>query len=252
VSALRLVQDGIPATARVGRRIAATGFAAAGAKVRLGALRREAAPDQRVARARMLQELLARVTALHGVEVVVHGSPPAGAAIVAANHVSWLDPLVLGGLMPCVPISKDAVARWPVIGSMAAELGVLFVERGNGRSGMRVLRGAARALEAGIAVLNFPEGTTTRGEGVLPFHPGLLWMARTTGVPIVPVAISYDRPELAWVGDDTFLPHYVRLAGGARAVAEVRFGAPIDPCRFQVKADLACTVRAAVAALHGS
>jgi 1-acyl-sn-glycerol-3-phosphate acyltransferase len=227
-------------------------MAAAGAAVKLGAIRRGAGPGVRRDRAALLRDLLARVTALHGVEVVVEGKAPDGAAVLASNHVSWLDPVVLGGLVPCVPISKDAVKAWPVIGAMARDLGVLFVERGNGRSGMRVLRGAARALEDGIAVLNFPEGTTTRGEDVLPFHPGLLWMARAAEVPIVPIAIAYDKPELAWVGDDSFLPHYLRLAGGARAVATVRFGAPIRPEAFLASADLARTVRNAVAALRES
>lgn len=249
---LREIQGAIPAPARASRRMVATGAAAARTALGLGALRRGTKPAERRERARRLMDLLARVTALHGIEVAVEGRPPQGAAVLASNHLSWLDPLVLGGLVPCVPISKDAVAAWPVIGAMAKDLGVLFVERGNGRSGMRVLRGAARALSDGIAVLNFPEGTTTRGDGVLPFHPGLLWMARSSEVPIVPVSISYDRPELAWVGDDSFLPHYLRLAAGTRSVACVRFGEPIWPGKFQVSADLACAVRSAVTALRGS
>jgi 1-acyl-sn-glycerol-3-phosphate acyltransferase len=251
VTALERVQGALPSTLRAGRRVAGTGLAAAGAAMRLGSLRSGEGPGVRRERAALLRDLLARVTALNGVQVLVEGAVPEGGAVLASNHVSWLDPVVLGGLLPCVPISKEAVASWPVIGSMARDLGVLFVERGNDRSGMKVLRGAARALRDGIAVLNFPEGTTTRGDGVLPFHSGLLWMARSAEIPIVPVAITYDRPELAWVGDDSFLPHYLKLAGGARAVAVVRFGAPIRPEAFAVRADLACTVRNAVATLRG-
>lgn len=246
MSALRLIQGALPATARTGRRVGATSVAAMGAAVRLGPLKRSEGPEARRGRAALLRELLARITALHGVEVEVEGPRPEGGAVVACNHVSWLDPVVVGGLVPCVPISKEAVAAWPVIGAMARDLGVLFVDRGNERSGMRVLRGAARALEDGVAVLNFPEGTTTVGDGILPFHPGLLWMARTAGAPIVPTYVAYDRPELAWVGDDAFLPHYLRLASGARARATVRFGEPIDPGGFAARADLACAVRFAV------
>lgn len=250
MSTLRLVQEGFPATARASRRLAATGAAAAGTALRLRDTAEGSVREGRLERVRMMRDLLARVTALHGVEVTVTGTLPAGAALLACNHLSWLDPLVVGGLLPCVPISKDAVAAWPVIGAMAKQLGVLFVERGNGRSGMRVLRGAVRALEDGIAVLNFPEGTTSRGEGVLPFHPGLLWMARVAEVPIIPISISYDRPELAWVGDDAFLPHYLRFAGGARAHASVRVGDPIRAEDWRASADLACAVRAAVVALR--
>ena len=252
MSALRRVQEALPAVARTGRRIAASGAAAAGTVLRARRLQDGAGPESRREQAVRLRDLLARVTTLHGVEIDVEGPVPTGAAVLASNHVSWLDPLVICGLVPCVPISKEAVARWPVVGAVARDLGVLFVERGNGRSGMRVLRGAARALEAGISVLNFPEGTTTRGDGVLPFNAGLLGMARIAEAPIVPVAISYDRPELAWVGDDTFLPHYLRFAGGGRSVAHVRFGAPIDAARFGAGTDLARSVRNAVASLLAS
>lgn len=252
MTALRRVKEALPAVARTGRRLMATGATAAGTVLDCRRLRDETGAEARRERARRLMELLARVTALHGVDVEVEGRRPEGPSLLAANHLSWLDPVVLGGLTPCVPISKEAVARWPVIGAIARDLGVLFHARGDDRSGARVLRAAARALADGVSVLNFPEGTTTRGDGVLPFSPGLLWMARHTEAPIVPVAVSYDRPELAWVGDDTFLPHYLRLAARAKARARVRFGAPIHPSSFRVGADLACTVRNAVACLLAS
>lgn len=252
MTALERAQRAIPTTVRLGHQLAGTAAAAAETALRLGKIRRGGSAEERRERARRLRDLLARVTALHRVSVEVLGRPPEGPALVAANHVSWLDPLVLGGLFPCVPISKDEVAAWPVIGAMARDLGVLFVERGDARSGRSILHGAARAFADGLAVLNFPEGTTTPGDGVLPFHPALLWMARRAGVPIVPVAISYDRAELVWVGDDTFLPHYARLSSGAPAVARVRFGDPIDPQAYEVSADLACAVRGAVVSLRAA
>jgi 1-acyl-sn-glycerol-3-phosphate acyltransferase len=252
VSALDGLREALPASARAGGRIARTGAVAFRTAMGIGGLRDGTGPDVRRARAAKLRELLAYVTALHGVDVEIEGIAPEGAAVLASNHVSWLDPLVLGGIVPCVPISKDGVASWPMVGAIARDLGVLFVERGNGRSGMRVLRGASRALGDGLAVLNFPEGTTTTGDGVLPFHPGLLWMAHDAEVPIVPVAISYDRPELAWVGDDSFLPHYLKLAGGTRSRARVRFGEPIAAGAWSASADLACAVRSSVLRLIGS
>jgi 1-acyl-sn-glycerol-3-phosphate acyltransferase len=171
--------------------------------------------------------------------------------LIASNHVSWLDPVVLCGLVPCVPISKLDVAAWPIVGALARELGVLFVERGDGHSGMTVLRGAARALEDGLAVLNFPEGTTTRGETVLPFRTALFSVAHSANAPVVPIAISYDPPELAWVGEERFLPHYLRLAAGRRARAIVRFGVPLPARAHADGAALAAAAREAVARLLG-
>ncbi len=248
---LRIVGEALPIAARAGRRIAGTGAAAAGVAAKLGALAREDPREGRRERALLLRDLLARLTALHGVEVTIAGARPWGRVLLASNHVSWLDPVVLGGIVPCVPISKLDVSTWPVVGTLARELGVLFVDRGDRHSGMTVLRGATRALHDGVAVLNFPEGTTTRGDRVLPFRPGLFALARSAGAPVVPVAISYDPPELAWVGDDAFVPHYLRLAGGKRARATVRFGAPTAAHAFAGGAELAAAVRARVEALLG-
>ena len=247
---LRLVA-GVPAAARATGRIAGTGAAAVEAGARLGEIRRHRGeqPGARRERALLMRELFARIAALHGVEVEVDGARPRGPCIVASNHVSWLDPIVIGGLAPCVPISKLDVSAWPIVGGLARELGVLFVERGDARSGMRVIRGASRALGDGLAVLNFPEGTTTRGDRVLPFRAGLFALARSAGAPVVPAAVAYDPPGLAWVGDDTFLPHYLRLAGSSRTQAVIRFSVPILPRAYRTAAELAAAARARVEAL---
>lgn len=247
---LRLV-TAVPAAARAGGRIARTGAAALSAAGRLRVLD---APDPaalRRERALLLRDLFRRVAALHAIDVLGGGVLPLGPALLASNHVSYLDPIVIGSLVPCVPISKLDVSTWPVIGGFARDLGVLFVDRGNGHSGMRVLKEAARTLAGGVSILNFPEGTTTPGDRVLRFREGLFAIARRAGVPVLPVAISYEPRDLAWVGDQTFVPHYLRLAGSARARAHVRFGAPLPPQRYGSGAALAAAARDAVEALLG-
>ncbi len=253
MSPLRLVAA-LPATARAGRRIAGTGAAALEAAAVLAAIRRQGGDDRGARRERALltRDLFSRIAALHGIDVRAEGAQPWGAVVIASNHVSWLDPIVVGSLAPCVPISKLDVSGWPMVGGLARELGVLFVERGDARSGFRVMRGAARALGDGIAVLNFPEGTTTRGDRVLPFRAGLFALARSAGAPVVPAAVSYDPPDLAWVGEESFLPHYLRLAGSVRARATVRFGEPVHPCACGSAVELAAVVRARVERLLGN
>lgn len=241
----------VPAAARAGGRIARTGVTALGAAARLRRMEQADPTALRRERALFLRDLFRRVAALHGIEVRGEGLLPIGPALLAANHVSYLDPIAVGSLAPCVPISKVDVAAWPVVGGFARDLGVLFVDRGNGHSGMRVLRDAARALAGGVSILNFPEGTTTAGDRVLRFREGLFAVARSVGVPVVPVAISYDPPELAWVDAQTFVPHYLRLAGSARATARVRFGGGLSPRAHASGAALAVAARDAVQALLG-
>jgi len=81
------------------------------------------------------------------------------------------------------------------------------------------------------------------GDTVLPFRTGMFGIALRTRVPIVPVALRYDPPSLAWVGDATFLPHYLGLAGRRRARAVVRIGVPTSPTSAATSRDLAAAAR---------
>ncbi|WP_437967805.1 lysophospholipid acyltransferase family protein [Sorangium sp. So ce260] len=175
-------------------------------------------------RARLLHGTARELCALHALRVRVTGALPAPPFVIVANHVSYLDPILLASLTPCTAIAKQEIGSWPIIGERARDLGVLLVDRARPESGARVLRCALRALRHGVPVLNFPEGSTTRGEKVLPFRKGIFGLARIAGVPIVPAAITYDAPELCWAGDDTFLPHYLRFSSRREASACITFG----------------------------
>jgi len=240
----------IGSAARAAVRIAATGAIAARALLRAGRARRAGGDAAaRWARAAVLADASRRVLALHGVTVRASGPLPVRPVLLAANHVSYLDPLAVAAWVACAPISKADLAHWPVFGAVARRTGVLFHERGDARSGMKVMREARRALEQGLPVLNFPEGTTSAGAGPLPFRPGLFGVARRAGVPVVPVAIACHPPELAWVGDATFVPHFLALA--AREASEVRltFGPPLRPEAYASAHDLAAAARACVSAM---
>jgi 1-acyl-sn-glycerol-3-phosphate acyltransferase len=197
----------------------------------------------------LFRESARRVLRIHGVEIVAEGAEVPVQAVLVSNHVSWLDPLVVAAHVPCVPISKADVLSWPLLGPLGRDLGVVFVSRGDVRSGACALRSVRAALDAGACVLNFAEGTTSAGDDVLPFRPGLFGLALRSGAPIVPVAIRYEPRSLAWTGDASFVPHYLALAGSRGARVSVRVGAPIarapDACPRTI-ADLA---RARVAAL---
>jgi 1-acyl-sn-glycerol-3-phosphate acyltransferase len=193
------------------------------------------------------------ILAIHGIDVRTSGRAPAGAAIVVANHVSYLDPLVVSAVVPCISIAKGETSQWPLIGAGLRALGVLFVRRGDAHNGAVALRRAWRALVAGVPVLNFPEGTTRDGREVGEFRRGCFGLARLAGVPVVPARIVYDDERVPWYGGQTFMPHYWRLARVPSVVARVSFGAPLAAGEVKAAAgcdeELAHRARAAVAAL---
>lgn len=232
---------------RAGARLAATGLTAA--RVAVKARRVRAAGARRPDQARLFAEGCRAILRGHGIAVEVDGGLPMGPVLLACNHVSWLDPLVVAAATPCAPISKLDVRGWPVVGPLAGQLGVIFHARGETASGLRVLREAEVALSTGVPVLNFPEGTTTDGRGVSRFHKGLFGLAARLGVPVVPVALRYQPADLAWIGDDTFFPHYFRLAARPASSVRLRFGAPVAARPGADAAALAATVREQVVAL---
>lgn len=167
--------------------------------------------------------------AMHGLRVEPRGPLPASPSILVANHVSYMDPVAITSLVPCSAVAKHEIGGWPLIGEALRTLGVAMVERGNAYSGFRVLRQSMRALEAGLSVLAFPEGTTSIGDDVLPMKRGMFGLARIAGAPIVPIAIRYDCREMAWVDDQQLVPHYLRTSSRRCTRASVTFGDPIDP-----------------------
>jgi 1-acyl-sn-glycerol-3-phosphate acyltransferase len=96
-------------------------------------------------------------------------------------------------------------------------------------------------------VLVFPEGTTTRGDEVLPFKRGIFGIALRAGVPVVPVALRYDRPDVAWVGDDAFLPHYVRAMAEPCTRVTVEYLSPLTTDRGFRAEGMAEAARRAIA-----
>lgn len=133
------------------------------------------------------------VVRVMGVRQHVEGRPVPGAALVVANHVSWLDIAVLGSHVGAGFVSKSEVAHWPVVGWLAREGGTLFIHRGKHDSAEHIAHDMTARLAAGGRVLLFPEGTTSDGEQVRRFKNRLFQPALHANVPVQPVAIRYHR-----------------------------------------------------------
>lgn len=127
-----------------------------------------------------------------GLRLVVEGRPSPGAALVVANHVSWLDIAALHAVMPGARfVAQAGIRQWPVVGWLVAAVGTLFIERERKRDALRVVHRVAEALGEGGKVAVFPEGTTGDGRAPLPFHANLLQAAIAVAVPVQPVALRY-------------------------------------------------------------
>jgi 1-acyl-sn-glycerol-3-phosphate acyltransferase len=208
----------------------------------LGAAR-TAPPRSTLEAAHRLAAALGTVGRAHDITVSVTGTVPRGAALIVANHVGYLDPLAILPVCPAIPVCKGEVNAWPIVGPIAGALRVAFVARADAMARARALRRVHALLAAGVPVLNFPEGTTTPGDRVLGFHRGAFGIAQRLGVPVVPVAIRYADPTLAWCNDATFLPHYLRMVRRPRVAIELAF-CPAMPARIgELPEDLAARAR---------
>jgi 1-acyl-sn-glycerol-3-phosphate acyltransferase len=212
----------------------------------LGAARTSPPGEPRAA-AERLSAALAAVARAHDLEVQVRGDIPQGCALIVSNHLSYLDTLALLPLCPAIPIAKGDVSSWPVIGGVGRGLGVAFVRREDPMHRARVLRRVHSLLAGGASVLNFPEGTTTSGTELRPFWRGTFGIAQRLGVPVIPVALCYGDPELAWYGNATFLPHYWRTVRRPRLEVAIRFGAPMHPRTGEPAEAMAARARGTIA-----
>ncbi len=167
-----------------------------------------------------------------GVELCIRGTPPAsGPLLIVANHVSWLDIVVLHAARHCRFVSKDDVRGWPLVGTLATGAGTLYVKRSSSRDAMRVVHHMAQALKDGDILAVFPEGTTGDGTVLLPFHANLLQSAITAHAPVLPVALCYTEGRLRqpsravrYVGDVSLVGSLWRTVGAQRLRAHVSFG----------------------------
>lgn len=141
------------------------------------------------------------------IKLIVIGEPPAqGPLLLAANHISWLDIVVMHAARYCRFVSKADVRRWPLIGTLAAGAGTLFIERESRRDAMRVVHHMTERLHAGDVLAIFPEGTTSDGVTLLPFHANLFQAAISANVPVLPMALRFTD---AHTGDHSLAPCYI-------------------------------------------
>ncbi|MGW6391772.1 lysophospholipid acyltransferase family protein [Streptomyces sp. NPDC055103] len=202
------------------------------------------------ARLALVRYWVRAVVRAFGVRVRFEGAaaPAAGPLLVVANHVSWLDIPLLAAVLPGRMVAKSEVRRWPVLGTLAALGGTLFVDRDRLRALPGTVRAMAAVLAAGGRVIVFPEGSTWCGRAGGRFRPAAFQAALDGGADVQPVRIDY-RPTgaAAYVGDDPLGTSLWRLVATRGVTADVRLLDPIPGGRYQDRRALAAAAQRAVA-----
>ncbi len=158
----------------------------------------------------------------------VFGTPPQNGLLVS-NHLSYLDILVFSALTPCVFVSKSEVRHWPVLGWLARAAGTIFIRRERRLDVRHNVRAIQQALESGVVVVLFPEGTSSGGQTILPFHSALLEPVGSNfynlSVAYIEYGISDGDPseEVCFWRDMQLLPHLFNLFSKNQIQARVAF-----------------------------
>jgi 1-acyl-sn-glycerol-3-phosphate acyltransferase len=213
-------------------------------------------PDRRRAALRWWSAKLLRIL---DVRARVEGPvPPAHerGAMIAANHVSWLDIFLISSVRPTRFIAKGEIRAWPIAGWIADRAGTLFVRREQWRDTARINEKVRAALASGDCVGLFPEGFTTEGDTLLKFHSALFEPAVANEAHVHPAAIRYEHPdgtlarEISFMGERTFIESLQLIIGQRTVTARLAFGPPIET-RGAGRRDVTRGAEQAIASLLG-
>jgi len=163
-------------------------------------------------------------------EIPTHG-------LLISNHLSYLDILVIASITPAVFVSKRDVKSWPVMGWLAQLAGTVFIDRERRTHVGPVNQEIQNALQAGVLLVIFPEGTSTNGKTLLPFKSSLLEPATHQKYPLTVSCLDYAlgkndgdaSEEICYWGDHAFFSHLLNLLGKRAVHATIDFS-PISEC----------------------
>lgn len=188
---------------------------------------------------------------LFGLRLKQFGTPQPGGVLFVANHHSWLDIETLHACRMMHFVAKAEIARWPLVGWLAARAGTIYHARGSGHSMASVMERMVTHLRDGYAVGVFPEGSTGPSDRVRTFHARIFQTAIDAGVPVQPVALRYGREGSAdhampFLHGESFLANFLRVLGNRTQDAEVHF-LDVLTVDTQGRRELAERARAAIA-----
>lgn len=143
---------------------------------------------------RMAREWAKKFLGILNIKLICNGNLPAEDAqrvVLIANHVSWLDIIIIMTMYPVRFVAKSEILSWPVLNVLCCNVGTIFIEREKRNDTLRVNQDISNALIGGDSIAIFPEGATSNGTVLLHFHASLLQSAINAQALLYPVAISY-------------------------------------------------------------
>lgn len=172
---------------------------------------------------------------IFGLRVRRVGMPLPNPVLFVANHVSWIDIVMLHSQRMMGFVAKREIAGWPLVGWLAVRGQTIFHRRGNTESLGGVLQAMLERLRSGRSVGVFPEGRTRGGQDVGPFHARIFQAAVEAEAAVQPVAVRYGaggsaQTLIAFGAHESFLANFLRLLGEPGREAEVHF---LQPIRLQ-------------------
>ncbi|MFN2259028.1 MAG: lysophospholipid acyltransferase family protein [Parasphingopyxis sp.] len=165
-----------------------------------------------------------------------------------ANHLSWLDILILGSATNTAYVAQDGIAKWPVVGWLAKLNHTIFVSRADRLGVAEQIAQLKEALHDHQPVTIFPEGTTTDGCSLRPFKPTLFAVLSPPPRPmqVQPVLLDFcgEGPEIAWIGEETVTRNAWRVLCRRKIIpVRVKFLDPFDPAQCNGRKEIAATAR---------
>lgn len=203
----------------------------------------------------MMQRWSAGLLSILAVRLRCYGKSPTleiPRALLAANHVSWLDVCVLMAACPTRFVAKAEISRWPVLGMLCRNVGTLFIERAKRSDTLKINQQIEEVLKQRERVTVFPEGTTTDGRQLNHFHASLLQSAVTADALLYPVAIGYRNCageiclEAAYI-EPSLVLSLKKILKQPYIDAELTFNQPIS-CGMKNRRELARLTEQAIAA----
>lgn len=165
-------------------------------------------------------------SAIINLSVTTEGELTEPGTLLVSNHISWLDIIVFGQLIPACFVAKSDILSWPIIGFLSKQSGTIFIRRGDKQTIKETTEQIAWALKQNSTIIAFPEGTTTSGDKVLNFHASLFQSALLTKSAIQPAAIQYRglaQQQAPFIGEDDFLRHLLRMLSLDKIKVHVSF-----------------------------
>ncbi|SAK70430.1 phospholipid/glycerol acyltransferase [Caballeronia hypogeia] len=199
---------------------------------------------------------------LSGMKLVVHNDEARldAGVLVVGNHISWIDIYVINAWRPTPFVSKAEIRKWPVVGWLAHQLDTVFVQREKRRDAKRIMHELSDRLMKGEMMCVFPEGTTTDGQTLLPFHANMFQAAVSASCPVQPICLMYEDAQgrqstaPAYVGDMSLNDSLNALLRAGKITAHLYVCDALAPGadRRLLASEAQASVQAALARMRGA